>query len=94
VIHYDPVVTGDAEQDRIRAVVETILSGIDKRISLHDFRTVRGTGHTNLIFDMALPPDLMSRQKQIKLTLDQTLAEREHGKYYTVITFDMDTFNQ
>ena len=94
VIHYDPVVTGDEEMDRLKAVVEQVLREMDSQISIHDFRMVRGTGHTNLIFDIALPAQWMPKQKQVKQALDAALAEREEGKLYTVITFDLATLNQ
>ena len=93
VIHYDPVVTGDPEMDRIRGRVEKILGEMDERITIHDFRMVSGKGHTNLIFDMALPSELMPRKKQLKDTLDRQLETEESGKYYTVITFDMSSLN-
>ena len=93
VIHYDPVVTGDAEQDRIKAVVEEILQSIDQRISLHDFRTVRGKGHTNLVFDIVLPVEMMEQKKQVKKQMDEILAQKEEKTYYTVVTFDMASFN-
>ena len=93
VLHYDPVVMGDAEQDRIHSVVADTLKEMDERISVHDFRMVRGKGHTNLIFDAALPPELMKDKKDIKRRLDESLNAREETTYYTVITFDMDVFN-
>ena len=92
VIHYDPVVTGDAEMDRLQEVVRQILRGIDARITIHDFRMVRGTGHTNLIFDAALPAQLMGQRSAIKKQLDEALAAREPGKLYTVVTFDLNSF--
>ena len=89
IIHYDPVVTGDAEMDRVRQTVQALLRQQDERISIHDFRMVRGQGHSNLIFDAELPPELMRHQQQIKRRLDEDLAASEPGTYYTVITFDM-----
>ena len=89
IIHYDPVVTGDAEMDRMRQVVQQLLQEQDARIHIHDFRMVRGQGHSNLIFDVELPPELMRQQQKIKQQLDQKLSECEPGTYYTVITFDM-----
>ena len=94
VIHYDPVVTDDPELDRLRELVGACLDGIDSRLSLHDFRMVRGEGHTNLIFDIVLPGDLMGKEKQIKRLLDEAIAEKESGTFYTVITFDPAGFNQ
>lgn len=91
IVHYDPVVTGDEEMDRIRKVVEKLLKKQDVRIGVHDFRMVRGQGHSNLIFDAELPPEMMPDQQRIQQTLEEDLARIEPGKYYTVITFDMGT---
>ena len=93
VLHYDPVITGDPEMDRLRGAVEQILTEIDGDITIHDFRMVTGKGHTNLIFDVALPARLMPEKKQIKKQLDAQLAQRLEGTYYTVVTFDIASFN-
>ena len=93
VLHYDPVVTGDAQLDRMRTVVLELLQQQDARITIHDFRMVQGKGHTNLIFDMALPADLMGKHKSIKAKLDADLQNLNEGTYYTVVTFDLATFN-
>ncbi len=89
ILHYDPVVTGDAELNRMRAVVAELLRQQDSRISIHDFRMVRGQGHTNLIFDIALPADLMAEKGQIKQQLDMDLQQCQQGTVYTVVNFDM-----
>ena len=88
VIHYDPIVVGDAELDAIRQILTDGLKNMDDRLSLHDLRMVKGTGHTNLIFDIAVPHDLSGREKEMKMALSQVLAERRQGTYYLVITFD------
>ena len=93
VIHYDPVVTDDPELDRMRALVTAILRVKDQRLSIHDFRMVPGTGHTNLIFDIAMPTDLQGQESQIKTSLEAALNDLGQGKYYTVITFDLAAFN-
>ena len=95
VIHYDPVVVGDPEQDSLRATIFEALQAIDSRLNLHDFRLVRGSSHTNLIFDIALPSDLTGQEKKIGKAIDAALAERgDDMKYYTVITFDAEAFNR
>lgn len=94
VIHYDPVVTDDPELDRMKASVCGHLTAIDSRLAVHDFRMVEGAGHTNLIFDIALPADLTGREKEIKTRLDQKLNQDAQTKYYTVITFDPEAFNR
>ena len=88
VIHYDPVVTGDPELDRIRDLVVTILREYHPDLSIHDFRMVRGIDHTNLIFDIVLPYRLMEEKKAIRHHLNDALARQDHTTYYTVITFD------
>ena len=93
VIHYDPIVTDDAELSRLRSVVEEFLLKQDSRITIHDFRMVCGTDHTNLIFDMVLPADKMPQRFAIKDGLDRALRELDECTYYTVVEFDMEGFN-
>ena len=88
VIHYDPIVTDDEEQDFLRTHLRQTLSALDSRLSLHDFRMVRGKGHTNLIFDIALPLDWRNREEEIEQTIKKALADLNRGTFYTVITFD------
>ncbi len=94
VIHYDPVVTDDPELLRLRDGAKAILAAIDPRLRLHDFRMVRGNGHTNLIFDISLPADLNSRKEEIKAKLEDQLSQQEQTAIYTVITFDPMAFNE
>ena len=93
VIHYDPVVTGDPELERMRAVVAAILRMKDESISIHDFRMVPGHGHKNLIFDVALPQRLQGEREAIQAALEAALNDLGEGIYHTVITFEMAEFN-
>ena len=93
VIHYDPVITNDPEINRLREKCTAYLKDQDSRLTLHDFRMVRGSGHTNLIFDVALPQDLRGREKAFQTGLNGYLNEGSHMTYYTVITFDPAEFN-
>ena len=94
VIHYDPVITGDDALEHMRSHIQAAVSRFDSRLSIHDFRMVKGIDHTNLIFDVVLPDALMDQKKAIKQHLDNTLETLDDGKYYTVITFDPAAFNQ
>ena len=95
VIHYDPVVIGDPEQDSLRETIAVALQEVDPRLNLHDFRLVRGAGHTNLIFDISLPADLYGTEKKIRTSIDEALkARNDEMRYYTVITFDSEAFNR
>ena len=93
VIHYDPVVTNDPELDRMRALVTAILRVKDERLSIHDFRMVPGAGHTNLIFDVAMPARLQGQEETIQTALEAALNDLDEGTYHTVITFDLASFD-
>ena len=90
VIHYDPIVTDDPELDQMRQQVCAVLSQVDERLSIHDFRMVRGKGHSNLIFDITTPHDLLCKEQQIRESLKEGLVARCGTHYNTVITFDPD----
>ena len=94
VIHYDPVVTDDPILAGLRTKTTELLTSFDQRLHLHDFRMVEGTGHTNLIFDVALPEDLRGREQEITAYLQEALTMQENKQIYTVITFDPATFNE
>ena len=94
VIHYDPVAVGDPEQEEMQGLIRQVLQGIDSRLTVHDFRMVKGHGHTNLIFDIALPQDLQDREKAIRTEINHALDEKDQGMYRTVITFDPEDFNR
>ena len=93
VIHYDPICCNDPESERMRNLVSAIVRMKDPRLSIHDFRMVPGTGHTNLIFDLSLPADMLSQKQQIQTALESALNDLGEGRFYTVITFDNAAFN-
>lgn len=87
VIHYDPVVTDDEELNYMRDVVVDIIIEIDSRLSLHDFRMVRGAKRTKLVFDLVIPYSMEEEKYQLKEKIDKGIkSEGEH--YDTVICFD------
>lgn len=92
VIHYDPVVTDDAELNEIKGKVTDALKSFDERLGIHDFRMVRGTGHTNVIFDVVIPHEYEKRTDELKKLINQTL-ENDKIKYFAVVTFDSESFN-
>ena len=92
VIHYDPVVTDNDELFHMRTLVEQEIHQIDPRLTIHDFRMVRGPGHTNLIFDLVIPFTLRGQTDELKQRIDQRV-QFEGKQYFTVITFDLQAFN-
>ncbi len=91
-IHYDPIVTDDAELNHMRKLVQQRIQTLDPRLSIHDFRMVRGTSHTNLIFDMIIPYEMEGRKAELKRQIDEVVRQ-ESDRYFTVITFDEAAFN-
>ncbi len=94
VIHYDPVVTDDPELNALRERVARFFLLRDERMTIHDFRMVRGSGHTNLIFDVALPAEHRGREKELKRALEEELNRDAPLTYYAVITFDPAAMNR
>ncbi len=87
VIHYDPVVQNDEEWNGMRSTVDEIIRGIDPRLSMHDFRMVRGATQTKLVFDLAVPYAMADRRRELKEQIEKELSRRGK-KYLTVIRFD------
>src|SRR5699024_841988 len=51
VIHYGPGVEDDAEWNQMRQAVEATAAALSPRLSVHDFRLVRGAKGTKVVFD-------------------------------------------
>lgn len=87
VIHYDPVVTNDEELNEALRQVRGWIVEIDPRLTVHDFRMVRGARQTNLIFDMAVPFGLNLTVQKVSDILEEKF--RNAGKnYHTIIQMD------
>lgn len=86
-IHMDPIVTGDPMVAEVRDKVTTLLKNIDERLSMHDFRMVRGSTHSNLIFDVAVPFEVKTDTAELKAAIDQAVKTIDET-YCTVITID------
>lgn len=87
VIHYDPVLPNDEEWTQMRCLVESVIATIDSRLSMHDFRIVRGAERPKLVFDLAVPYGMRNAHKALKQSIEEAL--RSKGvEYTTVIRFD------
>ncbi len=89
-IHYDPLEMDDGEMLAMRTKMAEMVQGIDPRLTMHDFRMVRGNEHTNLIFDLVVPADMDRSALRYKLAQAATMLP---GKCYIVATFDSAAFN-
>ena len=75
VIHMDPV-AGDERTAEVKSEVVGLLKEINPKYTLHDFRIVEGPTHTNLIFDVVVPPDDESSPKKIVAELEEKIKSK------------------
>lgn len=90
VIHLDPVVTDDQKINKLRDQTSDIIKMIDERLSMHDFRIVKGKTRTNLVFDVVVPVDFKIPSKELINQIEKSINEEndEDERYYLVVTID------
>ena len=86
-LHMDPIEYDNPITNAYFEDLKRILLQIDPGITVHDFRTVLGNEHTNLVFDLVIPYGFHLEDEQIKVEIDRHF-EKYPNKIYTVITFD------
>ena len=87
VIHMDPIVMDDEHTTALRTAVAEKVQAIDPRLTIHDFRTVPGPTHTNLIFDVVVPYDVKLTDEQVRQQVGQ-LVKQIAGNYFAVVQID------
>lgn len=87
VIHMDPIITNDAHTDALRMAVAEKVKTIDPRLTIHDFRTVPGSTHTNLIFDVVVPYDVKLTVDEVRRRIGALVKELDEN-YFAVVQVD------
>ena len=87
VIHMDPIVTDDETVDALRRQVAELVRQVEPRMTVHDLRVIRGTTHTNLVFDAVLPLDAAITPAEAARRIREKVAELD-GDYYAVVTVE------
>ncbi len=87
VIHMDPVSVGDEETNSLKQEVKNYLLEIDKSLTMHDFRIVKGPTHTNVIFDVVVPYHFPMTDEQLTKEVSRRIRE-VHPNYFAVIEVD------
>lgn len=88
IIHYDPIVTSDFATNELRKwLAATVKEKLSPDISIHDLRTVPGTTHTNVIFDVAAPYSFPMSDIELKKAL-RSIVNEKYPDHYLVITVD------
>ena len=86
-IHMDPIAVNNPETDAAKEQVKLALARIDERITIHDFRLVRGQTHTNLVFELSAPYDIKLSDGELKARAAAEIAAVDHA-FNPVITVD------
>lgn len=93
VIHMDPIQLSDPKVGKLYDAVVEIVSEISKKysssVSMHDFRVVFGTTHSNLIFDVAIDDEFPLTNTELCSELSENIKGLD-PTYNTVITVDRD----
>ena len=87
VIHMDPIDTKNKDLMALQEEVRAIAKGIDGKITIHDFRMVPGDSHTNLIFDMVVPHEVKTSEKDLIAHVQEEVL-KVHPHHYCVIKID------
>ena len=86
-IHLDPIVVDDERINELREITQNAVKEINPNFSIHDFRVVDGTTHTNLIFDVVLTYDEKRSSAEITRLISEKLSKIDE-RLFCVITVD------
>ena len=86
-IHLDPIVTNDEKLNELKEIAIKACREIDESITVHDFRAVIGTTHTNLIFDIVLPYESKLAPANVIEIIEEKVAKSKENTF-CVITVD------
>ena len=87
VIHMDPIATEDEHTLEVKDKVIALIGCMDSRLTLHDFRMVKGPTHTNVLFDLVIPFGFDKSEKELRANV-QTIVKTIDENYYSVINID------
>lgn len=87
-IHMDPVVTKDAHVSELKQQVKQIVSDMDEKLTMHDFRVVVGETHTNIIFDIVIPYEYPKSDEQVVDEIRQKIQQKLGEDHFAVIKVD------
>lgn len=84
-IHMDPIVTDDENVIELKSfLIETMReNGLD--LPIHDFRTVIGQTHTNMIFDVVLPFDHPMTADEVKEKIISAVKAKRANCYCVIV---------
>ena len=86
-IHMDPIDSTDENLSTLKDLITAIVSGVDSRYTIHDFRVVSGRTHKKVIFDVLVPFECEFSDLEIKEILTSRVTNK-HPDIYCSITVD------
>lgn len=86
-IHMDPIVTNDETINELRTFTLDTVKEVCPEATIHDFRTVIGQTHTNLIFDLVLPFDVKEKPESVVESVKAAISKKR-SECFCVITVD------
>lgn len=88
VIHMDPVEINDIKIIKKRDMITNIVTNLEAKASIHDFRVVNGEKKINLIFDLILPHSYgVKDQQELLRKLIQETRKIDY-KYNCIVTIE------
>ena len=91
-IHYDPVDIHNPQLLALKQQVLEIVQHINENYSIHDFRMVKGTTRTNLIFDVEVPRKTSYTDNEIMNSLKEQIHKLSGSRYFAVIQIDHEYY--
>lgn len=75
VIHMDPIDVNDEVVKVMKQQIAEKIKERDARLSIHDFRMVKGSTQTNVIFDVVLPQDFDMQEEEVRAWITEIIKE-------------------
>ena len=88
VIHMDPIEVNDTMILKKRQMVTSIVSELEPKASIHDFRMVNGEHQINLIFDLVIPFSYSKSEEQKLLSRIIEKIREQDQRYQCIITME------
>ena len=85
----DPIINDDEEINQLKHDIANLIKEIDKKMTLHDFRVVKGPTHTNVIFDVVAPYSLPFKDEELRQIISAKILDK-FPCHYSVIEIDRD----
>lgn len=89
-IHLDPVVLNDPETEKYQKALKAVLESLPEKLSMHDFRIIKGKESVNLVFELVIPSSLDNEESKTKLrkTIRDRLNQHFGKEVFLSVTFD------